>query len=333
MHNVALAYWNLGRQEQAKTLQEKTLALMKATLGPNHSDTLTCMNSLALEYDALGRHDDALKLGRQILELRRATLGADHPDTLVSMGNVANFCSSLGRHDEALAIREATLALQKAKLGPDHPDTLRSMNNLANSYYGLGRHADALTLRRETLELRQAKLGSKHPDTLLSMANLALSLFKLDHGSEALVLIDDCLRLAAGEDVDRQLAPFVLELRLRVFEKRKDIAGCRQTAEMRERLGRRDAENLYVAACFRAITASVLRTGAKVPGAREQADAEADKAMGWLEQAVAAGFNSPPQVAHMAQDADLDALRGDARFRRLLAELFDRGFPADPLAP
>jgi hypothetical protein len=35
----------------------------------------------------------------------------------------------------------------------------------------------------------------------------------------------------------------------------------------------------------------------------------------------------------MTQDPDLDPLRHRADFRRLLAELFDRDFPADPFAP
>ena len=54
--------------------------------------------------------------------------------------------------------------------------------------------------------------------------------------------------------------------------------------------------------------------------------------MSWLAKAVAAGYHTPQNLAHMTRDPDLDALRGRADFRRLLAELFDRGFPADPFA-
>ena len=52
--------------------------------------------------------------------------------------------------------------------------------------------------------------------------------------------------------------------------------------------------------------------------------------MSWLAKAVAAGYNTPQNLAHLNQDPDLDALRHRDDFRHLLAELFDHGFPADP---
>jgi hypothetical protein len=55
--------------------------------------------------------------------------------------------------------------------------------------------------------------------------------------------------------------------RLRKFGRRKDPVGCRQTAEMWEKLNRADADSLYNAACMRAVTAAVLRA-ADYPRAR-----------------------------------------------------------------
>jgi hypothetical protein len=57
-----------------------------------------------------------------------------------------------------------------------------------------------------------------------------------------------------------------------------------------------------------------------------------DKAMDWLAKAASAGYNTPQRLAHVTRDTDLDALRGRADFRRLLAELFDGGFPQEPFA-
>jgi hypothetical protein len=221
----------------------------------------------------------------------KAKLGPDHPHTLASMRNLAISYAALGRHADALKLREETLALYKAKLGPDHPDTLMSMNNLAVSYTALGRHADALKLHEETLALMKAKLGPEHPSTLISMENLATSYLLF-------------LRLADAQKL-------LMMLHLRHFVKTKDPAGCRQTAEMWEKLNRTDADSLYEAACMRAVTAAVL-TGAK------QADAEAEKAMVWLKQAVAAGYKD---AAHMEKDKDLDAVRNREDFKKLLAEL------------
>ena len=54
------------------------------------------------------------------------------------------------------------------------------------------------------------------------------------------------------------------------------------------------------------------------PSGAKQAEGEADRAMAWLERAVAAGFTKAPLLA---EDHDLDALRQRADFKELLARL------------
>src|SRR5260370_13793962 len=111
----------------------------------------------------------------------------------------------------------------------------------------------------------------------------------------------------------------VVDLRLRHFEKTKDAAGCRATAELWEQLKRTDAGSLYDAACMRAVTAAVLRgTDLKSVLQTKEGAAEADRAMAWLTQAVAAGYKD---AAHMKRDTDLDALRDRPDFQKLLAGL------------
>jgi hypothetical protein len=206
------------------------------------------------------------------------------------------------------------------------------MGNLADSYATLGRHAEALKLLEETLALETKTLGPDHPETLTSRIAFARSLIALDRPSEAVPIIDDSLRRADRNAVDPQWLSFALEQRLRAFAKHNDASGCKQTAEMWERLNRKDAGSLYVAACFRAVTAGVIRHSLPSPDAGIQADAEADAAMRWLTKALEAGYRTPQNLADMARDADLDAVRGRADFRRLLPELFDQGLPKDPSA-
>jgi hypothetical protein len=326
MNNLANSYAALGRQAEALKLREQTLELLKAKLGPDHPSTLSSMNNLANSYATLGRQAEALKLHGQTLELLKAKLGPDHPSTLSSMNNLATSYAALGRQAEALKLHEQTLELRKAKLGPDDPATLRSMANLATSYAALGRQAEALALREQALALSKANLGPDHPDTLWSMYGLAQSLAALDRPSESVAIIDDCLRRAEGKVVDPRFAPPVLDLRLRACAKQKDASGCRQTAELLEKLNRNDAGSLYKVACYRAVTAGVLRADDRTPDAGHQADAEADIAMGWLAKAVEAGYQLPQNVAAMTRDWDLDALRDRADFR----QLFNRGFPKEP---
>jgi hypothetical protein len=62
----------------------------------------------------------------------------------------------------------------------------------------------------------------------------------------------------------------------------------------------------------------VFRAADQSAEGAKQADAEADRAMAWLKQAVDAGFKN---AAHMRQDRDLDALRDRTDFARLLTTL------------
>src|SRR5262249_5339475 len=274
--------------------------------------------SIASTYYALRRYGEALKLDEETLALRKAQLGPDHPDTLRSMNNLATNYAGLGRRADALKLHEETLALPKAKRGADHPETLQSMNNLANSYAGLGRHTDALKLHEETLALTKGKLGPDHPNTLTSMHGLAAELESLNRGAEAITLLDHVLERAAGKAVDPRLIPGVMHLRLLHFAKLNDVAGCRATAEMWESFQRNDVGSLYDAACYRAATAAVLRLSDPSADATKKADLEADRAMVWLQKAVAAGYRD---AAQMATDAELYALHGREDFKKLIADL------------
>jgi tetratricopeptide (TPR) repeat protein len=102
MGNLATSYARVGRTADARELREKTLALMKAKLGPDHPDTLISMSNLVNTYSALARHADALKLSEEMLALQRAKFGPDHPDTLRSVRNLVNVYNALGRLTEVI---------------------------------------------------------------------------------------------------------------------------------------------------------------------------------------------------------------------------------------
>jgi hypothetical protein len=194
------------------------------------------------------------------------------------------------------------------------------LEDVAKSYAYFGRNAEALQLREQVFAICKAKLGADHSDTLASMGAIAESLIQLDRGAEALSLIDNCLRRAVGKTVDCRLIPEVIDLRLRYFAKTKDTAGCRATAEMWENLMRTDANSLYTAACMRAVTAAVIKADPKIAKADATlpAQEEADKAMAWLQQAVAAGYQN---AKHIKADQDLNPLRDRDDFRKLVQAL------------
>ena len=112
-------------------------------------------------------------------------------------------------------------------------------------------------------------------------------------------------------------------------QKLGDVAGCRAAAEMLEKRKPADAKSLYAAACYRAVTAS-LQAKAKDPDTAKLVREDADKAMAWLTKAVAAGFED---AAYLRKDADLEALRERADFKKLLADLEAKSPPKKETGP
>jgi serine/threonine protein kinase/tetratricopeptide (TPR) repeat protein len=316
MANLANSYVALGRSSEALQLDEEVLAISKSALGADHPETLSARNNLALDYADGRRYEEALKLHREALGISKEKLGADHPLTLVSMLNVAKALGDLERHEEALALFEEVLAHQKTKPGPEHPHTVHTMYMIGNTLGHVGRYVEALKWHQDALTLRKAKLGPNHRETLYSMWGVAENLFKLGRGPDALAISAECLERAAADPA----ADFSLLANHRVeyCADTNDAKGCARTAELWENMRRTDPASLYAAARYRAVAAGIFRDGDPAPSGQKQAEAEADRAMAWLQKAVAAGFSDQ---GRLAKSKDFDSVRDRADFRKLMAEL------------
>ena len=184
-NNLANAYQDVGRLDEAITLHKQTLDARTHILGPDHPGTLGSRNNLANVYRDAGKLDQAIELHQQTLEDTEVLLGPDHPDTLTSSNNLAVTYRDAGRLDEAIELHEQTLDDRTHILGPDHPDTLGSRNNLAYAYQDAGRLHEAITLYEQTLEDRTRILGPHHPHTLASRNNLANAYLAVGRTEEA----------------------------------------------------------------------------------------------------------------------------------------------------
>jgi eukaryotic-like serine/threonine-protein kinase len=317
MKNLANSYVAANRLEEAVKLDEETVALLKTKLGPNDPDTLASMNNLATGYSDQHRFVEALALNGEVFERLKAVRGPTHPDTLVSMGNLAKSYSDLGRDEQARKLKEEVLALQKAKSGDHHADTIQTMHSLATTDVKLGRYQEALALHQEALRLRREKFGPDNYQTLLSMWGVAFALDKLQRTDDALPIIDECLKRAAGKKFRSDFFGLA-DVRLRYFEKKKDVAGCRTTAELFESIPPTTALGFYNASCMRAVTAALILSSDKSPVGEKHSREEGDRAMVWLQKAIDAGFKD---IASLKKDSDLMPLHGRPDFEMLIAKL------------
>jgi tetratricopeptide (TPR) repeat protein len=312
MSQLANSYSDAGRPKAALKIDREVLALLEAKYGVGHVETLGTRNNLAIDYAADHQYEAALKLQKETLAMYRAKFPPDHPMVLAVMHNVAKAYADIKDYESAIKLLEEALAIQKVKLPPNHPNTIQTVYSLANHHGKLNHHDEALRLHREALEARKATLDPNHRDTLYSMWGVAAQLVALGQNDEALPIIDDCLRRAAGNAAAAKFS-LLADKRLRIFEKARDAAGCRGTAELWESLKCTDADSLYQAACFRAVTAAVARSA----GDQAEAAAEADRAMAWLKKALAAGYNGKPAPD---ADPDLTILHSRPDFKALLAD-------------
>jgi eukaryotic-like serine/threonine-protein kinase len=315
---LGISYDLQGRIRESVDLYEAILPICKAKFGPDARQTLRSMNNLAMGLYVMDRLEEAMNIHREVLAISRAKYGPDDRSTLITMINLANVYHALILYQDSLKLREETVELFKARYGPDDPDALMAMHNLGDSLHALGRYAEALRVDEETRSRRIAVLGVDHPDTLMSLWAVARDLIRLKRGAEAVPILDECLQRAVGKFVHpyfKQVADF----RLRFFQKAKDPAECRKTAELWEKQRRTDAMSLYQAAVCRAVTAAVLDE-VMAPGTERAgvAKEEEDRAIDWLIKAVAAGYDDLDAIK---TDKDLDTLRGRAGFRKLLTEL------------
>ena len=201
-NNLAVAYWSVGRLEQAIPLFERTLTDRERILGPEHINTLISRNNLAKAYQDAGKLEQAIPLFERTLADRERILGPDHPDTLTSRNNLAGAYESVGRLKQAIDLYERTLADTERVLGPDHPHTLTSRGNLAYAYESVGRLEQAIDLFERTLADTERVLGPDHPDTLTFRTNLAFAYRSEGRLEQAIDLYERTLA-----DTERILGP------------------------------------------------------------------------------------------------------------------------------
>ena len=172
-NNLANAYQDAGKLEEAITLYEQNLKDFEDLLGPDHPETLTSRNNLANAYQDAGRLNEAIALYEQALTDSTHILGPNHLYTLAAQSNLASAYRDSGRLDKAIELLQQTLTDRTRILGLEHPDTLLSRSNLAGAYLESGRLDKAIELLEQTLTDSTRILGPSHPKTLISRNNLA----------------------------------------------------------------------------------------------------------------------------------------------------------------
>ena len=163
-----------GQYDAALPLAEKSLAIRKKALGPEHVLVAASLNTLGALLYLKGEHDRAMSSWQRALTIRDKALGPEHPDVAASLNNLASLHWSKGEWDKAMPLHQRALAIREKALGPEHPDVAQSLYNLANLHVRKGEWDNAMPLYQRALAILEKALGPEHPDVATSLHNLAV---------------------------------------------------------------------------------------------------------------------------------------------------------------
>jgi eukaryotic-like serine/threonine-protein kinase len=255
--------------------------------------------------------------------------------------NIGVAQAELGRPEEAMESYRRALAAQEV-LALAHPsvgmylsDLAIIHNNIGNLQRDAGRQAEALDSHGRALAIRE-RLVRDHPSNHYYRSNLGVSLHTLaqsemDQGrwqeaQERLNRAIECQRAALAVMPKHPFYQQVFKLHLfnlvKVHQALNHPADALRAARELAALPRENSSDLYNVACALALPVPLVHG--------EQQEALAAEAVQALKQAIAAGWNDAGKTS---RDPDLASLRDRDDFRRLMADLFDRSFPANPFAP
>jgi tetratricopeptide (TPR) repeat protein len=184
-NQVALLLFAKADYAQAEPLMRRALAIVEKSLGPNHPNVASALNSLAVLLQDTNRLAEAEPLMRRALMIDEASLGPNHSQVGIRLNNLAALLKDINRLAEAEPLMRRALMIGEVSLGPDHPKVGIRVGNLAGLLEATGHFAEAEPFRRRALAIHEASFRPDHPYVAISLNNLALLLQATNRLDEA----------------------------------------------------------------------------------------------------------------------------------------------------
>jgi serine/threonine protein kinase len=351
-NNIGVLLGETGPPAEALKSHRRALAI-RDKLVRDHPDIIAYQTELALSHYNIGflliaedRLAEALESFQQASRIQEP-LARDHPavtlmqmDLSLSYNNCGIVFHNMERFDEALESYQRALNIVE-RLARDHDTVTEYRSVLAHGYNNIGvvrnttgRPAEALESHRRALELRE-RLVRDNPSSPDFQSELGLTLNNLaeiDMGrgrwraareglEKALEHQRKALAAVPGHPFYRGFLRDALLNMVKVHQAMNQPTEAIQVARDLAALTRAEPRDLYKVASALSSSVPLVRG--------EPQNALAAEAVRTLNEAIAAGWNDAGKTS---RDPALAPLRDREDFRRLLIELFDRGFPSDPFA-
>jgi tetratricopeptide (TPR) repeat protein len=215
--NIGIAFWHLGKYEEAENNHLKAIELSRGLLGDNHPLMASCLNNLSVIYMDLNKFDESQRCLEQSLAITPNSL-ADSVRCYLNLGanyiyagqlpiamsyhekaleliqseekinpsweatcynGMATILSNEDHFSEALSYYEKALELNLNKFGKEHPDVAVNYANIGHTYITLGKYPEALDFLLKSLDIDTLVYGKWHPTTAITYSNIGHSYNKL----------------------------------------------------------------------------------------------------------------------------------------------------------
>jgi hypothetical protein len=203
--------YGLGRYQEAVTLQRQWLPVLRARLGPNHSNVLLASRIHAASLRKAGLAHEALDLAREVVRRREQTYGEEHMETMSAQLTLFTVLSRTDRLTEARILGEETLSVHRRTVGDDHPFTFVCMTDLAIVLRMVGDYKRAQQLDEVAVTglTGSRMLGPDHPYAICAITNMSNNMVLSRNHQAAAALLTENLQRARrvqGEDHPETLA-------------------------------------------------------------------------------------------------------------------------------
>ncbi len=204
----------------ARTHEERALALREAAVGADHPEVAESLHSLATIAHNSGRYEDAIAAADRAIALRERLFGPEHPLVGRSLGNKALSLRAANRVSESLALFQRVHAILERALGPDAADVAMTLTNTAYIKADLDEFAEAAALQEQALRIMERRHGPDNPQLADALSGLGRALVDLDRCDDARAHLDRAVRLLERSGTNKNVLANAL----------RDISVCQRRA-------------------------------------------------------------------------------------------------------
>jgi eukaryotic-like serine/threonine-protein kinase len=290
------------RLSDAEQAFRQLLDADRRLLGPDHPDTLKAMSNLGIVINFQGRRAQAEPLFRDALSLEQRVFGPEHDVTLMTRAHLGYLLRSEGRGVEAEKLDRETWTIRARTLAPDDSRTMWSESSVARDLLLEGDLAAAERLERAAMAGLRRVAGAADTDTVDAQTGLAEILNREGRWAEAEPLARESLTQAPHSRNPLAMADAMHALGISLAHGNRYPEADKLFRELLEQHSDPDFRSSmwYSYAC----TAAAAQ--------------DTEGALRYLHEAISAGYRD---LDKLSLDADLQGMRGNQKFRQLVADL------------